>query len=261
MEKIDVVIVNYLQSFTVIELVEGLIKEKVVGRVIVVDNSEDKNEAKRLRESLDGSKVRIVISDVNLGFAAGCNVGFKYAKSDYVAFVNPDIKYGGGLDEILGLIKSTRADIAAPVMVDKKGNLIPTAGYFPKLSLKFWRYFLLWVEKINYGIDHPTPVDWVSGAFMVIKRRVFEVLGGFDENFKLYYEDLDLCLQAKKNGFTIWYLPVKIVHLSHQSVGKNKAQAQKWFNQSRFYFVKKHRGWVMAMADKMLNWVKSYEKD
>ncbi len=257
MEKIDVVIVNYLQSSTVTELVESLIKEKTVGQIIVVDNSEDKGEAKRLKENLDDLKVKIVVSDENLGFAAGSNVGFKQTRSDYVAFVNPDIVYEGDLDQILNGVRSLGADIVAPVMVDKKGNLIPTAGHFPKLSLKFWRYLLLWVEKINHDINHPIRVDWVSGAFIVVRRDVFEALSGFDKKFKLYYEDLDLCWRAKKNGFTIWYLPVKIVHLSHQSVKKNKDQANKWFNQSRFYFVKKHRGWLMAMINKMTNWIKA----
>ena len=257
MKTIDVVIVNYLQSLTVIKLVKELIKEEIVGQVVVVDNSEDKGEAKRLKENLDNLKVKIVISEKNLGFGTGCNVGFKYTKSDYVAFVNPDVKYMGGLDKILDLVRSLEADVAGAVMVDKGGNLIPTAGYFPKLSLKFWRYFLLWVEKINHNINCPTRVDWVSGAFMVVKRGVFETLGGFDEKFKLYYEDLDLCLRAKKNGYMIWYLPVKIVHLSHQSVKKNKSQAQKWFNQSRFHFVKKHRGLIMAMMDKMTNKIKA----
>lgn len=260
MKTIDVVIVNYLQSPTVIKLVRGLIKERAVGQVVVVDNSEDKGEAKRLKENLDDLKVKIVVSDENLGFGTGCNVGFKQTRSDYVAFVNPDVEYRGGLDKILDLVRSLEADVAGAVMVDKEGNFIPTAGYFPKLNLKFWRYFLLWVEKINHNIDHPTRVDWVSGAFMVVRRKAFEALGGFDEKFKLYYEDLDLCLRAKKNRYMIWYLPVKNVHLSHQSVKKNKDQAKKWFNQSRFYFVKKHRGWLMAMADKMVNWIKSYGK-
>ncbi len=253
MRIIDVVIVNYHQAPTLIPLVKELIKEDVVGHVIVVDNSQDKKEKEILVSDLKDKRISLVVNQKNLGFARGCNLGFKQVKSDYVAFINPDIVYKvGTLDKILDLVNKTQADISAPVIVNKSGKLIPTAGFFPKWSLKFWRKVFLWPEKIDYLISRPKKVDWSTGAFMVVKSGVFKNLGGFDENFKLYYEDLDLCLRAKRGSFNIWYLPVKATHLAHRSVVKNKQAADKWYKQSRFYFIKKHKGLFLAWLDQKI---------
>jgi hypothetical protein len=104
--------------------------------------------------------------------------------------------------------------------------------------------------------DEVCPTDWVAGASMIIRREVLETAGLIDEGYFMYYEEMDFCLQAKKAGWSCWYVPQShVVHLVGQSSGVTdtkrppKRLPQYWFDSRRRYFLKNH-GWLYtALAD------------
>jgi hypothetical protein len=104
--------------------------------------------------------------------------------------------------------------------------------------------------------EHACQTDWVAGASMLIRREVFETAGLMDEEYFMYYEEMDFCLQAKKAGWNCWYVPQShVVHLVGQSSGVTdtkrapKRLPQYWFDSRRRYFVKNY-GWLYtALAD------------
>jgi N-acetylglucosaminyl-diphospho-decaprenol L-rhamnosyltransferase len=104
--------------------------------------------------------------------------------------------------------------------------------------------------------DAPERIDWCSGASMMVRREVLECVGGFDERFFLYFEEVDLCLRIKAAGWEIWYVPdSRVMHVRGQSTGvtvldqKPRRLPGYWFESRRRYFVKHHGPLYAGLAD------------
>lgn len=188
--------------------------------VIVVDNASSDDSA-GVAARVPG--VTVVPLGKNVGFAAANNVGARLARGEQLLFVNPDVDVPSGvvaaLSEFLAGIP-TAAAVGAKV-VGRDGRLQKfCARRFPTLinllvlvsgleesrwagSALAHRYY-----PTAFYERGPAPVDALCGAFMLVARRAFEAVGGFDENYFLYAEDLELCRRLRRAGGEIWYLPV-----------------------------------------------------
>ncbi len=197
----------------------------------------------------------------NIGFGAGCNKGAKKAKGEFLFFLNPDtIVQPGAIDHLAGFLKKhPDAGIAAPLLLDENKNPYPLQGsgkltpltaifalsflnkYFPNNPISY-RYFLKNRDKTTV-----CEVETVPGAAFMIRREVFEKIGGFDENFFLYFEETDLCKRVREAGWKIFFEPkAKIIHFWGKSTPKS-GKIKKIFGQSRFYYFKKHYGIFSAL--------------
>jgi N-acetylglucosaminyl-diphospho-decaprenol L-rhamnosyltransferase len=211
------VIVNYNAGPRLGPLIEDL--EREVAAVVVVDNASTDG-------SLDAAearpKVTIVRNQDNRGFAAAANQGAALAMTTWVLFTNPDVHLNPG--EVTELLRDVPERVAAvaPLQVDQHDRpKIETGGYQPTLPrylvwalipTRFHRRFGPWIAPPFPTRD--TDVDWVSGALLGIRRSVFEALGGFDERFFLYHEDVDFGRRARDAGYRVWVRPA--VHLYHE---------------------------------------------
>jgi GT2 family glycosyltransferase len=206
--KLDIVFVAYNSEKWIEGCFESIIKSEYNLKdisVIVVDNySSDKTVEKlismetKMKECLNDFKV--VKSDKNLGFGKGNNLGFKQGHSDHVLFLNIDTEvYANTFTEIENNIKAS----------DR--------------STGVW-------ELRQFPYEHPkiyNPVtlttSWVSGAAFVVRRDVFEQVGGFDTNIFMYAEDVDLSWRIRVNGYNLKYIPKAIVnHYAYASAGEVK---------------------------------------
>lgn len=173
--------------------------------------------------------IHIVKNRKNLGFAKAANQGAKIAKGEYLLFLNPDtVVNPETVQTIIKVLKSKKdAPIVGCKTFNKDGSLQPSCGNFPTISNiildripilnKIFSTELIRNEK--YYEKEQTP-DWVSGAFFLVKKSIFEELGGFDEQYFLYVEDVDFCYRAKKAGYKIYYTPnASIIHFDQ---GKSK---------------------------------------
>lgn len=226
--------------------------------VIVVDNDEKKSIEKELKTKFNW--VKYIKSPGNIGFSAGNNLGVKYAKGEFLFFLNPDTKVlKGSIGKLLKfLLKNKNAAIVAPLLLDNNSRPYPLQGTLEltplrgiialsfinrlvpdnPVSRKFW--LMDWDKK------NAREVDVVPGTAFLINRQIFERIGGFDKRFFLFFEENDFCKRAKKLGYKIYINSTsRILHFWGLSTKHGKS-IDRVFSQSRFLYFKKHFGLLPA---------------
>jgi hypothetical protein len=210
--------------------------------VIVVDNASTDDSVKAV-EKLKTSNLKLIKSEENLGFSKGCNLGAKNAKGEYLLFLNSDteIKDQGFVKMVDYLRKNEQVGILGGALKNDEGTTQASAG-------KFYNLFVLFLTMIGlerFGLLMESPkiikkVDWVSGASLMIGKKVFEKIGGFEKELFMYGEDLELCFRAKKKGFATYFYPG--VMLFHKERGSsNRTFAIINIYKGILFFYKKHQ--------------------
>jgi len=188
----------------------------------------------------------------NVGFAAANNSGAMRARGELLFFLNPDtlITDTSFFEMISYLAKNSSVGVIAPCLILPKNRQPQPWTCGSKTSLRrilFKNTFLKPWKKHSL-----VKVDWVSGAALLTKKRLFNQVGGFDENFFMYFEDQDLCLRIKQLGFEVIFFPfAKVIHLNGQS-WKNAAQQKQYFYRSQDYFFQKHHSLFSASFLKII---------
>lgn len=242
----------------------------LIEKLLVVDNGSTDDSPSYLGNASKqlGLKdwVQIVDAKENAGFGAGNNSGFEQIgnqdpQPDILWLLNPDTLVDqtdikSALDCFLqdpsvGIVGT--GIVGCSIIHELAGHRDPSplsefvqnAGAFG--VLRRW-------SVSDPALDRPGPVDWVSGASLLIRTEVFEQLGGFDEGFFLYFEEVDLCRRARNAGWKVIYEPrSRIVHLEGSSTGisRTKPMPRYWYESRRRYFVK-HYGvlglWAADLA-------------
>jgi GT2 family glycosyltransferase len=266
--RLDVVYVNYNSSRLLLDSVDSLLThdraESLVDRIVVVDNASRAEDAAWLDRLPDA--VHLIRADRNLGFAAAANRATRETRGEHLLFLNPDTRVRAetipGIHRILQR-HGGRALVGPRQYADTAGRLsiaplIPTSlpgelmhvlsmrGWFAGTSLRFLR------QRVDmYAREEPIPVHVLSGAALGVGRRTFEWLGGFDEQFFLYGEDVDLGLRARARGIPRLYLPrVGIVHWIEQSTGTNRVRAEQAMRTGREAVFTKHHHRVSRLIQR-----------
>lgn len=200
---------------------------------IVIDNASQDRTVERARSI---PAVRVLANRENRGFAGAVNQGLQATDADYALLLNPDVTLLTAVDQLV--VASEKHGISAGKLVDRMGEAqkgftirrfpTPAALAFEILGLnRLWpsnpvnRYY----RYLDRDLDLPGPVEQPAGAFLMVRRDVWERLNGFDERFHpVWFEDVDFCNRAAKIGFGIEYVPqVEACHEGGHSVGKLKA--------------------------------------
>src|SRR3989344_479268 len=204
------------------------------------------------------SRIKIIQNEKNYGFGKGNNLASKKAQGKYILFLNSDTvsKDKGFLKMVSFLEKNQEIGILGGKLENRNGSKQLSAGKFYKpLNLSF---SLLGLESfVRSAPDKISKVDWVSGACMMIRRDLFERLGGFDENYFMYMEDMDLCFRAKKEGFLTYFYPD--IKLEHREAGSSNRQfAVKNIYKGLLYFYKKHGNFLSYSIVKSMLYLKAF---
>lgn len=259
MHNIDVsiIIVNYKTLELIIACINSIFEHTngVNFEIIVVDNFSNDN-CKRVIEEHFGNKVRVILSNSNLGFGRANNLGFKLSQGKTIFFLNPDTLLINNAIKILYDYLSTSAEIGAV-----GGNLFDEyfrgtnsyIRYFPGLiyELRKLVYIFSWKRIFNKNEDfnisnNYLEVDGITGADLMIKREIFHKLGGFDPEYFMYLEETDLCRRIKNAGYKLYSVPYAMIqHLEGKSFVSPKTQKlnviKEVFNEEgRRLFIKKH---------------------
>jgi len=246
--KFSVLIVNYASWPLTLRCIDSL-RETRYGdfEIVVIDN--DAVEPPELP-----SGVRLIRNKENVGFAGAHNKGIAASNGDPVVLINPDTVVERDFFEHLeGFVsKNPRAGISGPRIVDSEGHLQLSArreisalsGFLGRTSLLTRLFPKSSLVKSQFPAvtdqTHPTSVDWVSGACMVIRRETLRDVGPLDERFFMYFEDADLCRRARAAGWLVYYLPeVEIVHQTGSS-SRSKPMAIWLLHKSAFLYHRKH---------------------
>ncbi len=238
--------------------------------VIVVDNGSPDDSPVAISKFAQGKKnLTLIESKVNLGFGGANNLGAASARGRHILFLNSDtLLVGNDLPYYVHwLDNNPKTGALSAMLTNKDGSLQPSGGYFPNLFRVFaWQFFLDDLPLLSNLISsiHPKPgrydkninLDWVTGAFMMIPRTVFEKVGGFDEKIFMYTEEMELCYRIKKLGLQIAYSPDrKIVHLGGTSGGSHLALTLEV--KYMLYFWEKHKSlWQLPLV-KAIFWTGS----
>ena len=225
---------------------------------IVVNN--DEKEKSSLDMLSQKKIVQLYHLEENVGFGKACNIGASKARGKFLFFLNPDTEYVAGFVTTLQTFLETRPhSIGGVRLVDELSqNEAWSSGRFPTI----WRM----LDKRIFGFPRRpfwrrtifSYPDWVSGAALIIQKDFFKILGGFDEQFFLYFEDVDLCQRAKALGGTVWRTPFFVVkHQGGASHTRLRDQKKAYYLSQCYYFLK-HRPMWEACIVRFLHKVISY---
>jgi len=254
MADLSIILVNYNGAEFLYECLNSI--NKFVGygdiEVIIVDNCSNDGSIQIIEENY--SSFKLIYSQANLGFGKANNLGVTYSRGKCLLFLNTDtILRECALESLLEYLQQNK-DIGAisSRITFKNGSYQLSCGSLPNLVVEFF-------DKIKYGLDNKLPqvfsriydrrystvkeVGWVTGACMMMRRDVFEQIGGFDENFFMYFEDKDICKRVKELGYKVVYYPkTSIIHLLGGSSHGVKKSVNRYYRESQLYYYQKHLG-------------------
>jgi GT2 family glycosyltransferase len=255
---LDVVVVSYNSARELRRCVAPLAALDWV-QVIVVDNdSSDGSLA-----TVDDLPVRAIASGGNLGFATGCNIGWRAGSSPYVLFLNPDAEVDeGSLRRLVAVLdERPAAAVAAPRILGEGGEVQHSLRRFPRLRSTYAQAFFLdrvrplapWADEMIRDAEHydrPGAQEWVSGACMLVRREVLDRLDGWYGGFFLYCEDIDLCRRVHDLGLEVYYEPAAtVVHPGGGSAPRSSTLPI--LARSRVLYAQRHRGAFGAFAERL----------
>jgi GT2 family glycosyltransferase len=261
--ELSIVIVNYRSWERLARCLASLSPltagAAAAAEIFVVDNASGDGRLGEFAKAYPG--VRFVENDGNWGFADGCNRGAREARGEFLLFFNPDAEDpGGSIDALVALArKHPEAAIVTARQVDERGRAQKVFDAFPSLATLFGptRALLRLAAPDRYPDprrDRPEyfEVDWVSGSVLLVRRNVFEALGGFCNGFWMYSEDVDLCRRARDAGHKVAVAgAVTLVHAHGGASRKNATTAALTRSEvvvSRHFYASRHLGPWQAPA-------------
>lgn len=207
--------------------------------VVVVNN--DQKEEWALRYLAERLPFRLVSSAKNLGFGGGVNLGAAQATGEIIGFLNPDILWQAPiLSHIETFFQSQKQHILGINLVGEDGAGEPWSG---GVTPSLWELFKNNVlpPSFRQRISPKNQLDWVSGGGLFLQKYFFQSIGGFDEDFFLYFEDVDLCVRARAQGVRVVCDPaIRLRHLGGKSFS-DVANQKKYFYASQIRYFAKHR--------------------
>lgn len=227
--------------------------------ILVIDNASYDGSAQMV--AVEFPHVSFIQSDRNLGFSGGNNRAVRQAKGSFLLFLNPDTIMEE--DALLTLVQTLRrlpdGAIAGARLLNTDRTLQTSCVQsFPTIlnqvlgSDLLYRWFprsTLWgMAALFEASKEPEPVEVISGACLMIKREIFERVGGFDEHYFMYSEDVDLCFKIYQIGFKSYYVPAASVihHGGGSSQKARSAFSNVMLRESVYRFMRLHQGWLAA---------------
>jgi N-acetylglucosaminyl-diphospho-decaprenol L-rhamnosyltransferase len=229
-------------------------------RVIVVDNASADGSVALVRERFP--EAVLVESRANLGFGAGCNLGAGAAPgSPLLLFLNPDAEVtSGAVPALLERLRQTpTAAVAGPRLTSPDGAPQEARRRFPTLGALLlestpleWRH-PGWSALRRYRFEGrpeaPGPVDWLSGACLLVRRAAFDEVGGFDPLFFMYFEEADLARRLAGRGWETWYEPRAVVlHHRSRSADQDLGARDRHYYGSKYRYAGRYWGRTVARA-------------
>jgi N-acetylglucosaminyl-diphospho-decaprenol L-rhamnosyltransferase len=227
--------------------------------IVVVDNGSTDGSPDRLRAALP--TIRVVAAPGNVGYARGANIGIAATEAPVVAVLNGDVELAPGVAAamIAALEADARVGAVGPRVLNVDGSVYPSARTNPGLLVAaahgvlglVWRTNP-WTRRYRQLDVDPTrarDVDTVSGAAVWLRREALDDVGGWDERYFMYMEDVDLCLRLRRAGWRVRYEPAgEIVHVQGASTSKRPYRMIAEHHRSVWRFAaRRYRGWQRAL--------------
>jgi N-acetylglucosaminyl-diphospho-decaprenol L-rhamnosyltransferase len=215
------VVVNYDAGRALLGCVASVLAQDSCAELVVVDNASTDDSVARLRETHPG--VRVVRSGDNLGYARAANLGIAATQAPVVAVLNPDTVLAPGVGKALVARFDSEPGLGAlgPQLHNPDGSVYPSARQVPSLvdAVGHGLLGLIWARnpfsrryrQLDADPRLARDVDWVSGAAVWLRRAALDDIGGWDERYFMYVEDVDLCWRLRRSGWRVAYEPAGTV--------------------------------------------------
>jgi len=280
--EVSVIVVSFNTRDLLRECLQSIVSEcerlpeGKTAEVLVVDNASKDDSAGMVEEEFcgfaPGSKatVKLIRSEVNLGFGAANNLALEQCGGRYPVLLNSDAFFHEGcLNRAIEYMdRQPEVGIGGARLVSRNGGWQPSSRLFHTiwndtivltgLSAKFAKSKIFGAPDRTWASpDEPCATDWVPGAFLILRREAMERVGLFDPTFFLYYEEVDLCLRVKQAGYQVFYWPdVVVTHIGGESSRKMtnlkfstaSSQIELWRMRSTFLYYRKHHGAQTRLA-------------
>ena len=228
--------------------------------ILVVDNASADGSAAMVQAEFP--TVRLIANDRNRGFTAANNQGLAASQGRYLLLLNPDAELmDSALAEMVGCMEThPEAGVLGPQLLYPDGSVQSSRRRFPTLATalvestvvqEWWRDNR--VLRRCYMLDtppapgEPQPVDWLVGACLLVRRAAYEQVGGLDEGFFMYSEELDWCRRIKGAGWQVLYLPTaRVIHHEGKSSEQVVPARHIHFQSSKVRYFRKHHGRLTA---------------
>lgn len=260
---LDIVIVNWNSGEQLRQCVDSVLShdDKLITQVVIVDNGSTDGSADNFNEYPSVSIIRAV---ENLGFAKACNIGAKQGSAPFLLFLNPDARAEAGSLSVplafLEALGNENIGVCGIQLFDEDGKISRSCARFPTLGRFAWSALgldkLPWFHgggMIMKDWDHQSSrdVDHVIGAFYLTRRHVFDVMGGFDDRFFVYLEDVDFSQRCQAAGWDIFYLAeARAFHAGGGTSSQIKATRLYYSFRSRLMYGFKHfprwQSWMLV---------------
>lgn len=250
-KPISVIMVSYMTGPALLEAINAVMADPDIFELILVDNGNTLDARKRLSDvASQHNSIRLLQGHGNIGFARACNYGAKMARGEYFLFLNPDaLITEGSARQLANCGKGLKAPwITGGMLRDihgqeqrggRRGALTPLSAlvsFTPLHKLPFLNSVHKEVEDLPMG---PQAYPTVSGACLMMDRASFDGLKGFDEDYFLHVEDIDVCRRAREAGGEVYFVPDATV-MHYGSTSQVRRQKVEWEKLKGFtrYFIK-----------------------
>ena len=236
MKDIAVITINYNSSKFTLECIAAVLRQTnpaITYEIIVVDNNSKIDDYRYLHKNLpDNKNIFLYRNFKNTGFGGGNMFGAQHANAKYLLFLNNDTVLQNDCLQILKSFMDTHLDVGVGTAqnYNEKGEFVPCIDHYKGIrKLIFGRGLLEQFypkkhPKRKKKYSTPTKANTVNGAFLFFRTEVFAIVGGFDTNIFLYFEEMDICYRIAKKGFSSMLVPkAKVLHYLGQSIGKSQA--------------------------------------
>ncbi len=247
MIDVSIILVNYNSSLLTIDAVDSILDKtkRVKYEIIIVDNCSTSADIKILKDYYGNNPlIKLICNNLNLGFGVANNIGSKYSTGDVLLFLNPDtILINDAISILYNHLQSNpRIGICGGQLYDDKGGQMHSYSMFlPGLITDFDKAFcniisrtkLLFCKKDHYR------VGYITGADLMIRKSLYDEIGGFDSDFFMYYEESEMTYRIKKLKYRVMcFRDAKIIHLEGKTHVFNDDKLRIIFNGRKLYMKK-----------------------
>lgn len=225
--------------------------------VIVVDNASSDGSCEMMEEEFikkDKIEIKLIINKENLGFAKGNNIGLKEAKGEYIMLLNSDTVIKPlAIEKLVKFLDGNpKIGIVGPKLLNSDGSAQANCGRFPDLKVAAVMLFKEHFGGSDYVRSSPKSsgtVDWLMGAAIMVRREVFEKVGGLDEEIFLYMEEVEWFYRTRLKGFSTYFFnEAEITHLGRGSSKSGKKEPILHIYRGLKHYYKKHKSFPEQLA-------------
>jgi GT2 family glycosyltransferase len=254
--ELSIIIVNYNLAQEIENCLNSLMglfnsTEKINYEVIIVDNNSPDRNLPKVEKKFKQNNFHFYYVKKNLGFGQGNNFGFSKAAGKYVCFLNPDTIVAEDIfSQIISFFENYKSiGIIGPKQQVRSPFFDFSAGFSPNIFIELFNLFGIGVFFEGFIIslltrlknDNPMKVNWILGAAIFISSNLFRKVNGFDRDYFMFFEEVDLCKRVINEGFKIIYMPkLKIHHIGSVSGKKDYRMYTIRTYSSKYIFISKH---------------------